>query len=394
MKYSYFIILLTLTLLSCGKETEEIPTTFDKIITQTLFNQDETKLYDFVITDDQSIVLAYNGVDPADINDDSVIDSTFIQLQKMNNLGEPIWTKSYHTATPSKVYDIIQSQDGGYLLSGQISAFDMGFESFILLIKTNSEGNMLWLKTIESVTGGEGFQIDQMSNGNIVILANRVSKQMIELDLDGNEIRRVTPYLNSRDYAYDMGMCVGYNDLVVLCGRGMTAYSNGTPKWDASILVDEFYFDPLLLSVSPVETGGYMGFGYILNNQNPDNFVREDYLLVKVDDSGNTVWIKTIENEDNDMGYDINLTSDGNFIAIGESMSYTPELTSALHLFKFDPDGNILWQHTMQDEYAEFIESCSIRQIDVEHSIVMYIEMRLRNPQPLTELRLAKIKME
>ena len=75
-------------------------------------------------------------------------------------------------------------------------------------------------------------------------------------------------------------------------------------------------------------------------------------------------------------------------------MSNTPELTSTLRLYKFDPDENVLWQHTMQDDYAEFIESCSIRQIDDEHVVVLYIEMRLRNPQPLTDLRLAKIRME
>lgn len=66
-----------------------------------------------------------------------------------------------------------------------------------------------------------------------------------------------------------------------------------------------------------------------------------DILLLKIDPSGNTIFLKTFGGWGNDYGSDIVPTSDGNYMIIGSTNSWSSDHN--VYLLKIDPAGAVLW---------------------------------------------------
>lgn len=66
-----------------------------------------------------------------------------------------------------------------------------------------------------------------------------------------------------------------------------------------------------------------------------------DIYLIKTNESGDTLWTKTIGGADNDVGYDIKQTSDSGFIIVGETFSYG--VGGDIIMIKLDKGGNTIW---------------------------------------------------
>jgi hypothetical protein len=107
--------------------------------------------------------------------------------------------------------------------------------------------------------------------------------------------------------------------------------SNGQLVWEKSIGDPDFY--SYGNSVQQTQDGGYVIAGYSNTLSGSDY----DAYLLKTDAVGNTVWEKYYGGTENDYGYSVLNTANGNHIIAG---------TSNLNLFlaKTDPDGNILWE--------------------------------------------------
>lgn len=397
--YPYIFILSITILIACQKEEGAISTTFDRSISRTLFNQNEVRLYDFVTTDDQSIVVAYNGMDSLDMLDDGIIDSTIIYVQKINNFGEMIWTKKYPTGKPSKVFDIIHAMDGGFFLLGSfnIHVDQTAFDKSILLFKLDSAGELIWQKKIGTGMHGQGYEMVERSNGNIAVIGIKTFLELREFDQEGNLISRNFIPNEIRDYSKPSGLCLGNDETIVVCGNGMIAYQEGLPIWEFEYSKDDPDFRSGISSVCSIEEaqgGGYLGFGYRVALRADPSYQHIDHLLVRVDNNGNVLWEKTFDGSDQDFGYDINPTVDGNFIAIGKTSVFGPG-KGYIPIYKFDVEGNILSskQITGAAEYTA-MEPSSVRQIDENHVVLMYVESKLWDPQNISEIKISKVEMD
>ena len=71
-----------------------------------------------------------------------------------------------------------------------------------------------------------------------------------------------------------------------------------------------------------------------------------DAYLVRTDDKGKLLWEKTFGGFDWDFAYDLEITSDGGFLIVGETHSLG-EGNADAYLIRTDKDGNLLWEKTM-----------------------------------------------
>ncbi len=85
--------------------------------------------------------------------------------------------------------------------------------------------------------------------------------------------------------------------------------------------------------------GGYVIAGYSDSYSSGD----DDILLLKVDGSGNQLWLKTYGEGSVDQGFALIKTADGGFAVAGNNYNYGGSGSEGVSLVKFDGDGTLQW---------------------------------------------------
>jgi gliding motility-associated-like protein len=101
-------------------------------------------------------------------------------LAKLDTNGNQIWGKNYVFSALPNTYtnfsNLIQTNDGGYLLCGSIYTL---FDKSILLLKTDANGSIQWTRSYTNDTGSAisdelGVQAIQLPDGSFALVANQV----------------------------------------------------------------------------------------------------------------------------------------------------------------------------------------------------------------------------
>ena len=204
-------------------------------------------------------------------------------------------------------YSVTQTNDGGYVLTGNNEVYDpvnapaagLNWFTNILLLKVNSLGIKQWEKNFAN---GIGKSVSQTSDGGYIITGQ----------------------------SNDCEMCA--SEVMLL----KTDY-NGNQIWRKDFGMDKGYF------VRQTSDGGFIITGTkdsIING----NWVEKVFLL-KTDLNGNEEWRSFYGGINNDYAREVVQTSDGGFIIVGET-----QLTSTgsykISLTKTNYQGNLLWTNS------------------------------------------------
>ena len=76
-------------------------------------------------------------------------------LIKVDADGDTLWTQTYLGSGSTRGYSILETQDCGYAIAGEITMSDYGADG--LLIKTDSQGNMEWYRTYSATAASDHF---------------------------------------------------------------------------------------------------------------------------------------------------------------------------------------------------------------------------------------------
>jgi len=251
-----------------------------------------------------------------------------------------------------------QTSDGGYIVLGNTGSFGVPL-SALFLVKLDSSGNLSWAKTIGGSNAEDYFSVQQTSDGGYIVAAHTYSFGagsadlfLVKLDSSGNlswaktiggvdeeMIHSVDSVQQTSDGGYIVGgrtrsFGAGDYDLFLV-----KLDSSGNLSWAKTIGGSnrEGY-----CSVQQTSDGGYIvggetsGFGA----------GGWDFLLVKLDSSGNLSWARTIGGSSNEFYESIQQTSDGGYIAIGDTYSFGAG-SADLFLVKLDSSGNLSWAKTI-----------------------------------------------
>jgi hypothetical protein len=114
-------------------------------------------------------------------------------LIKMDSSGNVIWSKTYSNFSyGTTVKQIIELQDSNYLIGGHTAGFFRGWDLY--LMKIDKSGNVLWNKGYDSPQWDEfGFTISEASNHDILIggsitddQSSRTDALIMRTDSNGN----------------------------------------------------------------------------------------------------------------------------------------------------------------------------------------------------------------
>jgi predicted secreted protein len=281
----------------------------------------------------------------------AVGDSDF-WLIKIDASGNMEWNKTYGGAEFDVPYSLILTSDGGFVLAGLTRSFGTGNTDF-WLVKTDSQGNMLWNKTY-----GQGIasSLVETSDGGYALAGG---DRLVKTDSYGNLEWNQTYGETNGDYSDSMVQTVDGGFALA----GFTTSSDGDDADFWLLKTDErgnlewskvFGGEKADMAEAVVQTsdGGYALVG------TTESFATgwKECWLIKTDSLGNMEWEKTYGGEDADWGHSLIVTSDGGFALVGESNSFGAGGYD-FWLIKTDELGNIEWSRTYGGPERDSAES-------------------------------------
>jgi hypothetical protein len=114
-------------------------------------------------------------------------------LSVTDSAGNPVWAKTYGGSNWDWAWWADQTDDGGYIVTGETQSFGLGSND-IYVVKTDNTGNKTWSRVIGGSSFEKGLWVKQASNGYVVagytqgfVPTNTDAMAfLLKLDLSGN----------------------------------------------------------------------------------------------------------------------------------------------------------------------------------------------------------------
>ncbi|WP_338841189.1 T9SS type A sorting domain-containing protein [Flavobacterium ginsenosidimutans] len=303
---------------------------------------------------------------------------------KMTEKGELDWQKSFGGSGFDLLRSVKITSDGGFILAGTSSS-GKGFQkkedckglSDFWIIKLDASGGEQWQRTLGGTGQDELLCAFQTKDGGFI--------------LGGSSSSGPQPSLEAKTYAGSAAK----EDLFSKSekSRGSMDYwivkldKSGTVEWQKTYGGE--YADELR-SMEQTADQGYILAGYsnspVSGEKTDGNQGLGDYWILKIDDKGEIQWQKTYGADGDDQLYIIHQTSDGGYIAGGNSNSKNA-LTSMggivgngtdFWLLKIDSEGEVIWSKTYDFGKVDILTSL-VENVDATFLIGGYAKTEIKS---------------
>lgn len=216
---------------------------------------------------------------------------------KMDANGNKIWRRYFGGSHVDQSKDVLQTDDGGFLLVGisESSDFDIsnakGANDF-WVIKVSADGDKVWEKSYGGAETDRSFSFVKATDGNYILTGE------------------------SRSIDADVSNPKGGGDIWVVKFDG----SNGTLIWEKSFGGTEFDTSRGVANLS----NGYYAIAGSSRSSDIDvsnNYGANDAWLILIDENGNLEFEKNIGGSDIDFANKTKGTSENEIIVVGNSLS-------------------------------------------------------------------------
>ncbi len=215
---------------------------------------------------------------------------------KLNASGEKQWSKFYGGTFTDTPYDVIQTNDNGYILVGSSDSNDVDIKNYkgsydFWVIKISETGTLVWEKSFGGTEIDEARGITNSSDGNYIIVGDTRSD---DLNVSQNN---------------------GAADLWVVKISPL-----GDILWEKTFGGTSF---DVARSISKTQDNGFLISGSSRSNDGDvtNNNGQNDAWVLKIDANANIEWQKTIGGSAIDFAYDVVELNDESVVAVGETNS-------------------------------------------------------------------------
>lgn len=264
--------------------------------------------------------------------------------------AQQLFTRVYGGDSYDSGYEVLETNDNGFLVAGTSGSFDHDMSSQILLMKTDPLGYVEWRKTYGGIFADQARSMQATADGNLYIggftETTDKSYQMFVLKLTMNGDTLWTRKFGGNLWDF----C---NDLVALPDGGCAllgqTYSYGAGEGDFYLVRLNSQGDTLWTrtyggaadesgeSISITADGGF----YLTGHTESYGAGKKDVYVVKTDAVGNIIWTATAGGLEDEFAYGSCTTFDDGLVAVGGSFSNTPGEGDFM-MYKFDTDGNVV----------------------------------------------------
>jgi hypothetical protein len=289
-------------------------------------------------------------------------------LVKTDSSGEMQWSQTYGGPDYDSANSVIQTSDGGYVIAGTKN--EWGNEgSGVWLFKTDASGNMEWEQIFSGTEDNPayyGWWVVQTQDGGYAIAcdfwfeSSAAGISLIKTDSQGNFLWMHT---------YGSGASLGAFSFIetsdgcfaIASSKPREGVRNGSDFWliktdsNGEMQWEKTYSDGLgddAYSIIQTSDGGYAlagsrgGTGSLVDDRH------QDFMLVKTDSLGNLQWLRTYGGIDYEIANSVLQTKDGGFIMAGTSLvDDTSKLENSEDyntnwVVKTDASGTMQWSRT------------------------------------------------
>jgi hypothetical protein len=274
-------------------------------------------------------------------------------LIKADQFGNVIWEKTYGSNNSDYGNSVIQTSDGGYIITGSTNNDYSNKNKDLLLIKTDSEGTIDWIKTFGGSKDDEGFSVyETIDNGFIITgyskneSTNIKEIYLIKTDYDGNS-EWIKSYRGSYGTSRGNFVCQTSDEGFIIAG------STGASSDGYIIKTDEF--GNVIWNKRASTSGLFYSWGISICELSDDNIIFMGYgritnsdilnvFIEKRDIDGNLIWSNSFgESPCFDYGTALLKTYNDNVIICGKTRNSDSD--NDLFICEIETiDGNIIWK--------------------------------------------------
>ncbi|ENO12324.1 hypothetical protein MBGDC06_00020 [Thermoplasmatales archaeon SCGC AB-539-C06] len=282
-------------------------------------------------------------------------------LVKTDSSGNKLWDKTFGGTDDDAAYCVQQTNDDGYILSGFTGSYGAG-NADCWLVRTDSSGNKLWDNTYGGTDDEAARCVQQTNDGGYILTgdtdsfgAGNADCWLVRTDSSGNKLWDKTYGGTEWDCAYCVqqtndggyiltGETFSYGAGVNDCWLVKTD-SSGNKLWDKTFGGTD---DDAAYCVQQTNDDGYI----VAGSTRSYGAGESDFWLIKTDSSGNKLWDKTYGGIYGDHANCVQQTNDGGYILAGGTTSYGAG-DGDFWLIKTDSSGNKLWDKTYGGIYGD-----------------------------------------
>jgi len=254
-----------------------------------------------------------------------------VWLIKTDPAGNQQWTQTYGGVGGDYGWSLVETIDGGYAIGGYTASYGAGGND-VWLVKTDASGIMQWNQTYGGANNDQGYSVVQTSDGGYVVTgytysygAGLADVWLVKTDSAGTAQWNQTYGGTSREWGYSVVETSngGYAIAGGTNSYGAGSYdvwliktnASGSMQWSQTYGGtgwDEGY------SVIQTSNGGYAIAGYTASY----GAGSYDVWLIKTDSAGNLQWTQTYGGAGYDMGRSLLQTGDGGYVIAGYTESH------------------------------------------------------------------------
>ena len=276
------------------------------------------------------------------------IGGAFSEAIKVNSAGTLQWRYDYEWLSNIELWSIVQSTDGGYALGGWGWASDGNTDPII--VKLSSTGAVQWARSIGGAALPEldyAYSMVLTSDGGYAILGEMSTGDLILAKLTSAPAIQWAVSIGGPGYE----ACSSPNELIQTLDGGYaisaytTSYGAGGQDWLVAKLDGSGNLvwaraiggtgDDQAAGITQTADGGYA----VCGGTGSFGAGSWDLMVVKLDGSGNLSWARTLGGTDSDGAYSVIQTSDGGYALGGFTFSYGAGGQDWL-LMRLDANGN------------------------------------------------------
>ncbi len=236
-----------------------------------------------------------------DYKNSGELDGWLLQFDSEGNIQ---WEKTFGNEHDDLIYNVIQTQDKGFLLAGWTEKQKGHTNAWIL--KLGEKGNLEWEKQYDFSKNDKIYSIIQSQSGDYIATGCSLREEKENTDA--------------------LVMCIG---------------KDGTLKWN-NLFGGERY--DRLYSIMENAAGNLFIVGYTESIGEGD----ADGWMIKLNKDGDKEWDKTFGGKEDDRFYSIIQTDDKGYAMIGYTKSKGAG-EADIWLLKFNENDNLQWDKTLQE---------------------------------------------
>ncbi len=279
------------------------------------------------------------------------VDDNPLSVSRANN----VWQKIYGGSADDRAFYALPTVDG-FLIAGSTESI-VANTMVGWALQLDKDGNAVWNKTYLEGSGTE-LRFALNLTGGFLLLGNKflpngdVNSFVQKIDSNGTPFWNVTLGGEKIDKLFS---AIATNDGFVLFGLTYSFGNGESSAWivkldlSGNVIWNKTYQGGLETAVRTgvlAPDGNYMAAGYTdLQGQNI-----YDYLLLKIDPSGNMMWNQTYSRAESQKAYSMTTAPDG-YVIVGETESAQTSIDS--WVIKVDFKGTLLWDKTVGGKDAD-----------------------------------------